>query len=225
MGLCIVDGVVDRYRLLRAGLSRSASHHVSSFYTRSFDPNSRQYRITRHRHSIEQATAAWLLPVVAPIVASSVGHVVADVLAPHSQSHALLTSTVSLFLVLLGLGLVFMMLPLYLFRLVTHGLPASGLIISCFLPLGPCGQGGYSLLLAADLFPMLLRGTASPFFRDESAFTSLRVVLIAGAFCLWTFGTMWLVMACAAVYEIAARNHLAFALPWWGVVSWFELSQ
>lgn len=29
---------------------------------------------------------------------------------------------------------------IYLFRLVTHGLPAVGLMVSVFLPIGPCGQ-------------------------------------------------------------------------------------
>src|SRR4051812_20144977 len=38
------------------------------------------HRITRHTHSIEQQNAAWLLPVVPPIVAASLGAVLCNAL-------------------------------------------------------------------------------------------------------------------------------------------------
>ncbi|KAH7108146.1 C4-dicarboxylate transporter/malic acid transport protein [Auriculariales sp. MPI-PUGE-AT-0066] len=174
--------------------------------------------ITRHRHALEQATAAWLLPVVAPIVTSTAGHVVASALSQHSPNHALVMSSVALVLVCLGLALVFMILPIYLHRLILHGLPGSGLIISSFLPIGPAGQAGYSLILVADLLPTLLRGSNSPFLNSDAAISALRILLLAGAFILWTIGTMWLLFACAAMIEIVARNRISFALPWWGLV-------
>jgi hypothetical protein len=43
-------------------------------------------------------------------------------------------------MVFLGLGLTFMILPLYTLRLITEGLPPNTLITTKFLPVGPCGQ-------------------------------------------------------------------------------------
>lgn len=170
--------------------------------------------VTRHKHSLDTMTAAWLLPVVAPIVASTTGHLVASILIPHSPSQALITSTISLFMVLVGLTLALMILTIYLSRLVIHGLPASGLIVSVFLPLGPCGQGGYSLLVGADIFAQLLPALGSP----SLAVDAVRGVLFAGAFTLWAIGSMWLVLALAGFADVAARNRLSFALPFWGLI-------
>ncbi|KZV84343.1 hypothetical protein EXIGLDRAFT_753906 [Exidia glandulosa HHB12029] len=175
-------------------------------------------KITRHKHSLENMTAAWLLPVVAPIVASTTGQLVAGILTPHSHTLALLTSTVSLVLVLIGLSLSLMIFATYYPRLVIHGLPATGLIISVFLPLGPCAQGGYSLLLAADILPPLLPALDSPFISSDAGTAALRVLLLAAAFMLWVLGTMWLVLACLAVWDVARRNKISFALPFWGLI-------
>lgn len=163
-------------------------------------------------------TAVWLLPVVPPIVASTTGQLVASALAPHSPSRALLTSAVSLVLVVTGLTLALLISAAYYPRLIVHGLPATGLIVSVVLPLGPCGQGGYSLLLAADVLPPLLPPLDSPFLSHAAGADALRVVLLAGAFVLWTMATMWLALACLAVADVAARNSIGFALPFWGLI-------
>ncbi|KAF8507752.1 voltage-dependent anion channel-domain-containing protein [Gautieria morchelliformis] len=50
---------------------------------------------TRHNHSMSTLTPLWLLPVVAPIVCSSTGQLLADVLIPIHLPHAFLTIGVS----------------------------------------------------------------------------------------------------------------------------------
>jgi tellurite resistance protein TehA-like permease len=99
-------------------------------------------RITRHDHTVKALTAVWLLPTITPIVPSTTGALLARAIVPHSTSNATITLLVSGGILFLGLGLVFMILPLYMLRLITEGLPPPTLITSKFLPLGPCGQVG-----------------------------------------------------------------------------------
>jgi tellurite resistance protein TehA-like permease len=97
-------------------------------------------RITRHNHTLEDLTAVWLLPAVTPIVPATTGALLSRTILPYSTGHALTTLFVSSALLFLGLGLTFMILPLYTLRLITQGLPPNTLITSKFLPVGPCGQ-------------------------------------------------------------------------------------
>lgn len=39
-----------------------------------------------------------------------------------------------------------MVLVLYFQRLALHHIPGREVVVSTFLPLGPCGQGGYAIL-------------------------------------------------------------------------------
>lgn len=52
-----------------------------------------------------------------------------------------------------------MIMTLYLQRLIFHHIPPNETIVSSFLPLGPTGLGGFSLLklgaVATKLFPIL----------------------------------------------------------------------
>jgi tellurite resistance protein TehA-like permease len=85
--------------------------------------------------------AAWLLPVVACVVAAASGAIVADVL-PDPQ-YALATLIASYVLWGVGVPLALMLIVVYLMRLMLYKLPAKMVIVSTFLPLGPLGQGGY----------------------------------------------------------------------------------
>ena len=91
-----------------------------------------------HILSLDKVTGAWLLPVVQAVVAVSSGGLVATVL-PTSQ--AMTTLFVSYVLWGLGMSLSFMVLALYFHRLCVHKLPTIKVIVSAYLPLGPCEQG------------------------------------------------------------------------------------
>lgn len=66
-------------------------------------------RITRHDHSVGTLNATWMLPIVAPIVASSAGGFLAYAWSTVDPYRALLTVMVSITMVIMGLSLAFMM--------------------------------------------------------------------------------------------------------------------
>jgi tellurite resistance protein TehA-like permease len=77
------------------------------------------YRIMYHEHSINNLTAIWLLPVVAPIIASATGANICTVLTPNSpEQHAILVTGYALW----GLGTPFAasILVLYIYRLTVY---------------------------------------------------------------------------------------------------------
>lgn len=98
-----------------------------------------------HDVSLGSMTAAWLLPIVAPIVASSTGAIIADVLP--NQQHALWTIIISYILWGASVPLAMFVLVMYFHRLTIHHLPPKEVIVSVFLPLGPLGQGGFGIML------------------------------------------------------------------------------
>jgi tellurite resistance protein TehA-like permease len=95
-----------------------------------------------HINSLERITAIQLLPIAATIVAAGTGAEVAEIL-PNPQ-HALGTITVCYVLWGMGIPLAMMVLVMYYHRLAVHKLPPREVIVSCFLPLGPLGFGGYT---------------------------------------------------------------------------------
>ena len=95
-----------------------------------------------HPTSLSTMTAAWLFPIVAPIVAAASGAVVASAL-PNPQ-HALYTIVTSYVLWGIGVPMAMVTLVIYFHRLAMYKLPPREVIVSVFLPLGPMGQGGYA---------------------------------------------------------------------------------
>lgn len=95
----------------------------------------------RYITSLDRITAVQLLPIAATIVAAGTGAEVAIIL-PDKQ-HALGTLLVSFILWGMGTPLAIAVLVIYYQRLAVHKLPPRELIVSCFLPLGPLGFGGF----------------------------------------------------------------------------------
>lgn len=179
----------------------------------------RQFRTAYHQHSMSTFTAVWLLPIVTLIVASSTGQLLATALIPHSLSHAEITMGFALVMVAIGISLSLMILTVYLRRLLIDGLPDVGAIISCFLPLGPCGQAGYSLLLAGENFKRILPRGAGTVLADELAGRVLNIICFLGAVFLWCMSLWWLGSALTAiVHTIVRGDKLTFKLPFWGLV-------
>lgn len=88
-----------------------------------------------------------------------VGSTIAYLLIPVNPSYSLTILLASYTLLGIGLLLAIIVLVAYFLRLAVHHLPPRELIISTFLPLGPCGQGGFAIVqlgrVARDLFPVL----------------------------------------------------------------------
>lgn len=165
-------------------------------------------------------TAVWLLPVVTLIVASSAGGVFSPVLNEYNPSLALLTQTVSLFIVTVGLTLALMLLTIYLLRLILYGLPEKNNVLSVFLPLGPTGQAGYSILLAGAAFKELvpLQYGGSAFLKDPSTGSTINVICVCIAFVLWALCSMWMIFALLAMQHELRRNRLVFKVNFWGLI-------
>lgn len=152
-------------------------------------------------------TAAWLLPVVAPIVVAASGGTVASVLPnPH---HALTTCIASYVLWGTGLPFAFVVMTIYFHRLVIHRLPPQEVIVSVFLPLGPLGQGGFSLMtigtVAREVFPAT--GSLHPMAGEVLYVLGFMIALV-----LWGFGLVWGFFAVASV----GRRKFPFNMGWWG---------
>lgn len=164
-------------------------------------------------------TAIWLLPVVTLIVASSSGGVLAPALLEYSRYHALLTLTVSAFMVSVGLSLALMILTMYLLRLIVYGVPQGASVISTFIPLGPMGQGGYSILLLGQGFRSILPlEKDSQFLSDSQTGNIIHVFCVCAAFVLWALATMWLLYALLSVQEVLRQGLFPFKLPIWGLI-------
>lgn len=165
-------------------------------------------------------TAMWLLPVVTLIVASSSGAVVANTLSKYSEYHALITTTISAFLVIVGLTLALMILTIYFLRLIVHGLPAGGTVLSVFLPLGPTGQAGYSIFLIGDnfttLFPTIPTSIGS--IHSNTAGSIVKIICICLSFALWSLATMWILYALLAMHTALRKSFIAFRVSFWGLV-------
>jgi tellurite resistance protein TehA-like permease len=104
----------------------------------------------------------------------------------------------------------FGMIVIYFQRLALHKMPSKEVIVSAFLPLGPLGLGGFTILnlgrLARDIFPQT--GTLDPaaglFAYHAGFFTAL---------IMFSWGLLFLAFALAAVN---ASRPLPFNMGWWG---------
>lgn len=165
-------------------------------------------------------TAVWLLPVVTLIVISSSGGVVANALATHSPHYALITLTVSLVLVSIGVGLAWMILTMYLLRLIVYGVPQNAEVLSVFMPLGPMGQGGYSILLLGQGFREVLPLTygSSHVLHQGNVADIVAVLSLAAALVLWSLATMWMIYAVLAVIEVLQKTRFPFTQTFWGLI-------
>ncbi len=107
-------------------------------------------------------TAAWLLPIVPTIVAAASGGIVAEVLP--NRRHALWTVVISYILWGTGVPLAMATLVIYFERLTLYKLSPRAVVVSCFLPLGPLGQGAFAIMQLGKVSMQLLSrtGTLAP---------------------------------------------------------------
>ncbi|KAI9747521.1 MAG: Aspartokinase, partial [Chaenotheca gracillima] len=163
-----------------------------------------------HNVELSSMTAAWLLPIVATIVAAASGGIVAEVL-PNPQ-YALWTVILSYILWGTGIPLAMTILVIYFQRLTVHKLPAREVIVSVFLPLGPLGQGGFAIMqlgkVALEVFPK----THTLDTAGGNAGAILYVVGWLTALVMWGFGIVWLFFALASI----SRSKFPFNMGWWG---------
>jgi len=179
---------------------------------------------TRHSHSMEHLTAAWLLPIVTPITIAASGATISKYLSLYDyNSYALRILLTSYILGGIGLLLSFIIMALYFQRLAVYHAPGQEVIVSTFLPLGPCGQGGYTFIElgrnSMTLFPLL--AAEHP---GNEAYTALSLVgpvmygsTLAFGLMLWGLGIWWMFHAVVTVSTHYMTCDIAFNMSAWGV--------
>lgn len=176
---------------------------------------------TRQKQTHDIISAVWILPIVADVVVASCGAIVADILPP---AHARLTITICYIVLGSGLGVIMLVYALYYARLLFYKIPPSELIMSVFIPLGPCGQGSYCILKLADSMNNIVSETGRGFISnsmltaDDSRIMALALqsVSIPLALLLWGFGLFWAVFAVIVVIDLWVVSELKFNISWWG---------
>lgn len=178
-------------------------------------------QFTRHSQSFDNITGIWFLPVVAPVVCAATGGVVAAQL--QDPSHVRLTVVASYILWGTGVPLSVMLMTLYYARLAIYKIPPPTMIVSAFLPLGPCGQGAFGLLQLSSVVTSLASTTATTPFAAAGAGDDARIMALAVhavtvpiALVIWGLGLVWLVLAVATIADMTAASIVPFNMGWWG---------
>jgi tellurite resistance protein TehA-like permease len=162
------------------------------------------------RQELDRITAAQLLPIAATIVAAGTGAEVAEILRDDQAALGTLITSY----VMWGMATPFAMtvLVIYYQRLALHKLPPREVVVSSFLPLGPLGMGGYTIMylgkVAREVFPRV------EFFHNLAVAGDVAYVLgVFVALIMWGFGLCWLVFALATIYS---TRPFPFNMGWWG---------
>ncbi|KAI3119881.1 hypothetical protein CBS147330_8411 [Penicillium roqueforti] len=162
----------------------------------------------RHITSLDRFTAVQLLPIAATIVAAGTGAEVALILA--DKHHAMGTLLASFILWGMGTPMAIVVLVIYYQRLAVHKLPPRELIVSCFLPLGPLGFGGFGIVYIGKVARVLSQDSQ---FLDPIAGHIAYVLGVFISLLMWSFGLIWLVFALATVLY---SSPFPFNMGWWG---------
>jgi tellurite resistance protein TehA-like permease len=164
-----------------------------------------------HRLTIQSMTPAWILPIF-PVL---LGAVVASIIAPAQPLTSRWTIVVC-GLTLLGMGwmVAFLIYPLYLYRLMTLGLPAPNLRPGMFIAVGPPAFTGLALI---NFGSTLAASKGIGFFTDrEVALTVLSAFADLTAVFLWAF-SFWF-FSFSLIAFICGIRSMSFHLVWWAGV-------
>ncbi|SPO31962.1 related to SSU1 - plasma membrane sulfite pump [Ustilago trichophora] len=178
--------------------------------------------MTYQKHYFEGITAALLLPIVPPITAAATGSVLAEILMDRYPTYAFTIMVVSYLVLGIGLPLALLILVLYFQRLLLFKSPPRDVIISVFLPLGPCGQGGEACLhlgrVALHLFPTISTPASSSGVPQLlSVGQALYGAGLISAMLLFGLGIWWLAIGVFTIVRELKRGKLGFNMGWWGL--------
>lgn len=166
-----------------------------------------------HKLTLQSMTATWLLPIVPAVVAAASGGLVATVL---SVSQAQITLAVSYVLWGMGVSLSFLILALYLHRIMVHNLPNPEVIVSAVLPMGPMGQGAYGIVQLGKATKMVM--TKSDLTNGVEIGTVIDACSTLVGLIIWGFGLWWLCHGISSVIIRATTAKLVFNIGFWGFI-------
>jgi tellurite resistance protein TehA-like permease len=101
--------------------------------------------------------------------------------------------------------------PRWIYRSAIHGLPRPSALPSVFLPLGPCGQGSFGIVLLGKVTRELAynHGLGFSVITGQSARNMADAIYAGGlvtGLIFWGLGLMWYVLASAFFIEHCIRN-------------------
>lgn len=166
------------------------------------------YRMfTSQKHSVEQITAVWLLPIVAPeVTASSAG-----VLAPHMPpGTAQLLVATGYVLWAISVPLAFSILTVVFLRLALHKLPHRDMAAASWLTLGPIGTGSLGMMLLGQAAPTAFADSPLAHYANMA-----RDIGLFGGLLLWGVGVWWFIIAVVLTLRYQ-REGMTFNMGWWG---------
>lgn len=168
-----------------------------------------QNSMYKHDAKIENVTAAWLLPIVATVVAAATGGVLAEVMTNDTQAVAVLV--ISYILWGTSVPLALMIMTIYLFRLTMYNLPPRLAVPSTFVALGPLFQGSFGIVqlgrVARVLFVRANFPRVNPLMVGEMFYAMglMMGIILYGA------GLVWMFFAVATVL----KGPIPFSIGWW----------
>ena len=165
------------------------------------------------RLTIQSMTPAWILPIF-PII---LGGLLASIVAPGQPLLADCWTMVVGGITLLGMGwmIAFLIYAIYLYRLMSFGLPAPDLRPGMFIAVGPPAFTGLALVNFAASLPRLAEHGYFAGGKGE-AIVALRVFADFAAVFLWAFA-FWFFCVTLVAVALGIRG-MSFHLVWWASV-------
>lgn len=165
------------------------------------------------KHELGEVNGSWFLLFIPMIVAAAYGGNLANAL---TLKNGIAIIVVSYLMLSLGLGLSFLLLGIYLWRLLNCQLPARASIVSTFVPVGPLGMSAYAFV---NLSVALSRRVAEQKFSfrqswetplDANTIEAISEMImwigIIGSLFLLGMATFFLIEAFAAVVTVLPKT-------------------
>lgn len=184
-------------------------------------------RITdRDESHLSALTAVQLLPIAATIVASGLGSETSEILGTSYPNIARGTLLASYVMWSFSMLMAMNVLVIYYQRLTIHKIPPREVIVSCFLPLGPLGMGGYTILyLGKTSVKILPQPSNSTSYSTPSLNpTLLYTIGLLLSLLLWSYALPWFAFALGSIWSCRYPNNKSrlkrpsfpFNMGWWG---------
>ncbi|WP_052337133.1 hypothetical protein [Nocardioides alkalitolerans] len=159
--------------------------------------------LTRHGLGVADASGAWLMSVVPPVVSAATGALLVPLAPAGAPRVALLLLCYALLVAVLPAVVV--VLALLGLRLRRYGVGPTAAVPALWIVLGPLGQSVTAVHHLGGLAPDVLPAAwAAP----------LTMLVVAYGVPVALLGLGWLVFVLVTTVR-AARTHLPFGLPWW----------
>lgn len=164
------------------------------------------------------------------MVAAASGGIVASVLAPYDPELARSTLIVAYVVWGTGVPLASFVITIWIARTAIVGLPTPAALCSLFLPLGPCGQGSFGILIIGKTVRALAYDHNTPLANDDMS-SSLRTADVAWGsgiivgLIIWGLGLCWYILAHAIILDHFWKNdtrffhHAQFSISLWSLTS------